>query len=58
MALGQRSDYNVYVTRQDEHGKSFCADVGASRVTKDGISINLQMLPIDGKLVLFPRKKD
>jgi hypothetical protein len=57
MALGRRPDYNVYVTRQDEHGKSY-TDVGAWRIAKDGTYINLQMLPIDGKLVLFPGKKD
>jgi hypothetical protein len=58
MAKGQRPDYNVYVSRQDQNGKAFYTDVGAAwNVAKEGISINLHALPTDGKLVLFPRRE-
>lgn len=55
---GKKPDYEVFVS-QENGDKNFYTRVGAAwHVAKDGISIQLQALPVDGKLVLFPRKDD
>lgn len=55
---GKRPDYDVFVSRPDGD-KNFYTKVGAAwNVAKEGISISLQALPMDGKLVLFPPKDD
>lgn len=57
----RKPDYKVFVSRniakKGEEPNNFYTEVGAAwNVEKDGISINLQALPIDGRLVLFPAK--
>ena len=55
---GKRPDYEVYVSRKNGD-KNFYTKVGAAwTVAKDGISIQLDVLPLDGKLVLFPPKDE
>jgi hypothetical protein len=52
---GKRPDYKVLVSRKNGD-QNFYTEVGSGwNVAKDGISIQLNSLPIDGKLVLFPR---
>lgn len=54
MAKGQKPDYSVSVSNESG-GKTHYTTIGAAwNVAKDGISIKLQALPIDGNLVLFP----
>ena len=56
MAKGQRPDYEVFVSREVD-GKNYYTKIGAAcLVAKDGISVQLQLLPLDGKIVLFPPK--
>ena len=57
--MGQRPDYEVFISRdgQDQQGsdKNFYTKVGAAwKVAKGGVSIRLDCLPTDGKLVAFP----
>lgn len=59
MASGQKPDFYVYVSREGTDDKNFYTRVGAAwHVANDGISINLDALPTNGKLVLFPPKDD
>jgi hypothetical protein len=59
MAKGERPFMDVFVSRQMQDGKNFYTRVGSAwRVAKDGISIKLDALPVDGSLVLFPAKDD
>jgi hypothetical protein len=54
--MSNRPDYDVFVS-QKNGDKNFYTKVGAAwNVAKDGISIKLQALPLDGNLVLFPPK--
>lgn len=54
----KRPDYEVF-TSQKNGDNTFYTRVGAAwLVAKDGISIKLQALPLDGSLVLFPPKSD
>ena len=58
MADGKKPDYDVFVSREGSDQKTYYTRVGAAwKVAKDGISIKLQALPIDGSLVLFPPKE-
>lgn len=58
--MGKKPDYDVFVSREiaDSNGgddKNFYTKVGAAwHVAKNGISVVLEALPKDGKLVLFP----
>lgn len=53
--MGSKPDYSVYVSREVD-GSNFYSPVGAAwKVAKSGISIQLNSLPIDGKLVMFPK---
>jgi hypothetical protein len=55
--MSKRPDYSVYVS-QKNGDETFYTRVGAAwNVARDGISIKLQALPIDGNLVLFPPKE-
>lgn len=55
---GKKPDYEVFVSQQS-NDKNFYTRVGAAwNVAKGGISIQLQALPVDGKLVLFPPKEE
>jgi len=59
MAQGRKPDFDVFVSKEREGDKPFYTRVGGAwSVAKDGISIELQALPVDGRLVLFPRKDD
>lgn len=55
---GKRPDYEVFVSKQNGDS-NFYTKIGAAwKVAKDGISIKLDLLPLDGKIVLFPPKED
>lgn len=54
----RKPDYRVMVSRKSGD-KNFYTEVGAGwDVAKEGISIKLNALPVNGELVLFPRKED
>jgi hypothetical protein len=56
MGAKSKPDYDVFVS-QENGDKHWYTNVGAAwNVAKDGISIKLKALPIDGNLVLFPHK--
>ena len=60
--MARKPDYKVFVSRniakEDEEPNNFYTEVGGGwNVYKDGISNNLNVLPIDGRLVLFPAKE-
>ncbi|MBS4082913.1 MAG: hypothetical protein KGZ73_05130 [Rhizobiales bacterium] len=61
MAKGSKPDYAVFVSRPYKEGKeekNFYTRIGSAwKVAEDGISIQLDALPTDGKLVLFPPKE-
>lgn len=55
---GKTPDYRVVISRES-NGKTYYTEVGAAwLVAKDGISIQLNALPVDGKMVLFPVQTD
>lgn len=55
----QRPDYDVFVSQKTADGKNYYTRVGAAwAVSREGISIKLAALPIDGNLVLFPHRSD
>jgi hypothetical protein len=55
---GKRPDYKVLISRESGD-KTFYSEIGSGwNVAKDGISIQLHSLPIDGKCVIFPRKEE
>lgn len=59
MAQGNKPDYAVYVTREGRDGKQFYTRVGAAwRVGNDGISIELDALPVNGEMVCFPPREE
>ena len=54
---GQKPDYKVLVSRENGD-KNFYTEIGSGwKVARDGISIQLNALPVDGRLVLFPREE-
>lgn len=57
---GSKPAYEAFVSREGADDKNFYTRIGAAwNVAKDGISIQLDALPHDGKLVLFPiREKE
>lgn len=59
---GKRPDYKVLVSRSNGEGegkKTFYTEIGSGwNVAKDGISIQLNANPVDGRMVIFPRGKD
>jgi len=56
---GEKPAYDVFVSRKMADGKNFYTRVGSAwNVSKDGISIKLDALPVDGQMVLFPSKDD
>jgi hypothetical protein len=56
---GSKPDYSVSVSRKGSDDKNHYTTIGSGwKVAKDGISIQLDALPHDGKCVLFPRKDD
>lgn len=56
--MGKKPDYKVLVSRENGD-KTYYQEIGSGwKVAKDGISIQLNALPVDGKAVLFPRKED
>lgn len=55
--MSKKPDYEVFVSEKNGDDKNFYTRVGAAwNVAKDGISIKLKALPLDGNLVLFPPK--
>jgi len=55
---GRKPDYKVLVSREGKD-KTFYNQVGVGWAVKnDGISIQLDALPVDGKLVMFPFRED
>lgn len=58
MAKGAKPDFKVLVSRE-AGDKNMYFEVGAAwKVKGDGISIQLHSLPVDGRLVMFPRKDE
>ena len=62
MSNGRKPDYRVYVTQvkvvKGQGATNFYKEVGAAwNVEKEGISIKLHALPVDGSLVLFPPRE-
>lgn len=57
MAKGDKPDFDVFVSEK-QGDKNWYTRVGAAwNVDKDGISIKLRALPLDGNLVLFPHRE-
>lgn len=53
--MGSKPKYEVYVSRQGTDDKNFYTKIGSAwLVAKEGISIQLDALPTDGRMVLFP----
>lgn len=58
MSEAKRPEYEVFISEKGKDDKSYYTKVGAGwEVAKGGISIKLTALPIDGTVVLFPRKE-
>jgi hypothetical protein len=60
---GKKPDYRVFISRkgEDKQGdeKNFYTEIGAAwKVAEDGISIQLNAVPVDGRLVLFPLREE
>lgn len=56
---GRKPDYKVMVSREgrakDGSDKNYYSDIGVAwRVANDGISVQLNAVPVDGRMVLFP----
>jgi hypothetical protein len=59
MVEPRKPDFKVFISREGKDEKNYYSEIGAAwNVAKDGISIQLSALPIDGRLVMFPRKDD
>ncbi len=56
MAKGDKPDFGVFVSRKNGDDNFYTRVGSAWNVDKDGISIKLDALPVDGSLVLFPPK--
>lgn len=55
---GKKPDFEIFGSRKNGD-KSFYSKIGAAwRVAKDGISIQLDALPVDGKAVCFPAREE
>ena len=59
---GNKPDFKVLVSRtngEGEDAKTYYTQIGSAwKVAKDGISIQFNALPVDGKAVLFPADKE
>lgn len=56
MTQKSKPDFDVFVS-QEIGDKNWYTNIGAAwYVAKEGISIKLKALPMDGNLVLFPHK--
>jgi len=54
MAHGKKPDFSVSVSRKNGE-KNFYTRIGSAwSVSKGGISIQFDAVPVDGKCVLFP----
>ena len=54
MAQGKKPDYKVLVSREG-NGKNYYTQIGVGwLVAKEGISLQLDALPVGGKCVMFP----
>lgn len=57
--MAKKPDFNVCVSRKGSDDKNYYTTIGAAWSVKDGgISVQLQALPVDGKMVLFRKKDD
>lgn len=57
--MSKKPDYEVFVSEKNGDDKTFYTRIGAAwNVAKDGISVKLKALPLDGNIVLFPPKGD
>jgi hypothetical protein len=56
--MSNRPDYDVFVSQKNGDKNYYTKVGGAWIVARDGISIKLQALPVDGNLVLFPPKEN
>jgi len=61
MSDSKKPDFDVVISKtseKDGEKKNYYSNVGAAwSVAKGGISISLDSIPVDGKMVLFPRKE-
>lgn len=58
MMAGKKPDYRVYISRTGANKESFFTEIGAAwNVAKDGISVQLHTVPLDGRCVLFPYRE-
>lgn len=58
MTKGKKPDYEIFIS-QKNGDKNFYTKIGSAWVVaKEGLSIQLTALPVDGKAVAFPRKDD
>lgn len=58
MSEGRKPEYEVFIS-QKNGDKTYYTKIGAGwEVAKGGISIKLAALPIEGSMVLFPRKEE
>lgn len=57
--MSKKPDYEVFVSEKNGDDKTYYTRIGAAwNVAKDGISVKLKALPLDGNIVLFPPKAD
>ncbi len=57
MASNKKPEFQVFVTT-GKSGEEFYHNIGAAwKVDKDGLSIKLSSLPINGEMVIFPSKE-
>lgn len=57
--MSKKPDYEVFVSEKNGEDKTYYTRIGAAwNVAKDGISVKLKALPLDGNIVLFPPKAD
>lgn len=58
MAEGRKPDYKVVIGRENGD-KTYWTEIGSGWLVKnDGISVQLNSLPVDGKMVLFLRRDE
>lgn len=56
---GSKPKYEVFVSREGQDKNHYTKIGAAWEVAKEGISIQFDALPVDGKCVLFPiREKE
>lgn len=56
--MSKKPDYEVFVSEKNGENTYYTRIGAAWNVAKDGISVKLKALPLDGNIVLFPPKAD